>query len=66
MNHIHNVELLLTYAKLSAVTGLSVAFLKKAKMKYGLPHYKVGSLVRFRLSEVERWLNERKTNHAKF
>lgn len=53
-------EPLVNYGQLATETGLTVAFLKKAKMDYELPHYKVGKLVRFRVSEVMRWLEARK------
>lgn len=56
-----DIERTLTYEELSAATGLKVSFLKKAKNQYELPHYKIGALVRFRLSEVEVWLKGRRT-----
>lgn len=55
----HGFEPMLTYEQVSKLLGVSVIFLKKAKRSMGLPHYKIGAAVRFRLSEVEGWLQQR-------
>lgn len=41
--------------------GLTLSFVKKAKREYGLPFYKIGKrLIRFKLSEVKLWMEQRK------
>ena len=57
-------EKLIDFQELSQQTGLTVSFLKKAKWKMGLPHYKIGKNVRFRLSEIEVWLTQRRARSA--
>ncbi len=47
---------------LAAKLSLSRDFIDDAVKSRGLPVYKLGNLKRFRLSEVERWLKERKAN----
>ena len=54
------IERLVNYEEASAITGLSVSFLKKARQQYGLPIYKMGSLVKLKVSELERWISDRK------
>lgn len=54
------IEPLLGYEDISKMTGLTVAFLTKARREYGLPSFKLGGSVKFRLSEVEKWINDRK------
>lgn len=56
----NETEKLLDYKQLSEATGLGIPFLKKAKDQYDLPFYKIGALVRFKVSEVEQWLKARK------
>ncbi len=29
----------------------------------GIPHYRVGRLIRFKLSEIEAWMNNKKSDH---
>lgn len=53
-------EKLLDYEELSLATGLSVSLLQKAKWRYQLPYYKIGALVRFKLSEVDAWIRQRR------
>lgn len=40
--------------------GLQKSFWSEAKVTMGLPHYKIGRAIKFRLSEVERWMQQRK------
>lgn len=54
-------EKLLTKKELAAATGLTVSFIEKARRRLDLPCYKLGGLVRFKLSEYELWLKQRKT-----
>jgi len=46
--------------ELSKMTGLKVNSLALARYqkRWSLPYYKVGSRVRYKLSEVEAWLAE--------
>lgn len=53
-------ERLMTYEEISKATGITVPSLKKMRMKKQIPFYKIGRLVRFRLSEIEQSLQERK------
>lgn len=50
-------ERLLNYEGLSEATGVAVATLKRLK-KEGMPSYKVGGSIRFRLSEVLDYFNK--------
>lgn len=42
--------------------GFSRNFWTEARIKYKLPHFKLGNKVKYRLSEVEKWLKERHVN----
>ena len=53
-------EPLLGFQEIAKLTGLSVPFLNKAKREYGLPHFKLGGSVKFKPSEVFRWIEGRK------
>ena len=55
-------ELLLSKKSLSVSTGLTVAFIERAMKVYNLPHYKVGGLVKFKISEIDVWLRQRKVS----
>lgn len=57
-----NLEPLLTAENVENLFNLSKDSLAKARTELGLPFYKIGKLVRFRASEVEAWLKERKIN----
>lgn len=46
--------------KLAELLGMSEGFIDKARKHKGLPYYKVGGVCRYRLSEVEAWLQQRK------
>lgn len=48
------------FQDLATLTGMSIAWLRKAQYQCGLPHYKIGNRVRFRISEVEEWFQERR------
>jgi excisionase family DNA binding protein len=54
-------EPLLTYEQLAETSKLTVSFIRKARSAYGLPSYKIGGAVRFRLSEFEVWLKQYQT-----
>lgn len=55
-------EPLLTCEQLSQIIGITEPMLGKLRREAGFPHYKIGSMVRFRLSEVEEWLKQRKVS----
>lgn len=56
------IEKLMDISEVAKATGLSVAFLRKARAKYSLPFYKMGGSVRFRISEINAWIGERGDN----
>lgn len=56
------IEPLVSTEDLEKLFGLSKDSLDKARKELGLPFYNIGRLVKFRASEVERWLKERKVN----
>lgn len=56
---VEQVERLSTYKKTSEVTGLEVGTLYQLVHQGRIPHVRLGRrFVRFRLSEVKRWLDE--------
>lgn len=55
-------EPLLDLVEISRATGFSKSFIRKHKSESGLPHYKIGKSVRYRLSEVSEWIRSRKAN----
>ena len=53
---LHNIALLLTVPELSAYLGIKAKTLY-AKIEAGeIPHYRLGRLIRFRLDEINAWL----------
>jgi len=60
-------ERMLTITELSELTGLTISYIRKAMYNLQLPYYKFGpknknrSQVRFRMSEIESWIKQRKT-----
>jgi predicted DNA-binding transcriptional regulator AlpA len=55
-----NFEALLTKEQLRDITGLDIQMIDKCRKVWGMPSYKIGELVRFRLSEVNEWLSQRR------
>lgn len=53
------VEPLLTFEQVSELTGLTVSYLRKAVYQLDIPSYKIGGR-RFKLSEVDLWIKQRK------
>jgi excisionase family DNA binding protein len=53
-------EALLTRTQLARFLNLSPSYLSKLQAEAGLPVYRIGRAVRFRLGEVEAWLEKRK------
>lgn len=54
-------EKLLSTRELAEATGLTMPFIEKARRRLDLPFYKLGGIVRFKLSEFEVWLKQRKS-----
>lgn len=54
------LEKLLNKKELSEATGLTVSYIERAVREKDFPNYKFGSLVKFRISEVEKWIIQRK------
>lgn len=59
---IENFESLVDLKFLAEKLFLSRDFIDDAIKLHGFPVYKIGTVKRFRLSEVEKWLKERKIN----
>lgn len=53
-------ERLLTKAELSEETGLKLSFINRHLKE--IPHYKLGTLVKFKMSEFNDWLKQRKVS----
>lgn len=56
------IEKMIDTEELMQILGVSKAFLDDARTKLNLPYYKIGRNVKYRLSEVEQWLRERRKN----
>lgn len=56
---IDEFEVLIDTEALARLTGMGETFIVSARSNLGLPHYKLGRSIRYRLSEVNRWLKER-------
>ena len=56
------IEKMIDKITLSEQLGMSLRYIDKAMREYDLPYYKIGSNVRFRVSEIEKWIKERKVN----
>lgn len=52
-------EILLTKKQLAERLALSPSFINLLMAKEGLPHFKIGRAVRFRVREVVAWLQKR-------
>lgn len=53
-------EPLIGVEELSVATGMTVSFIRKAIRVYDMPYYKIGGLIKFRLSEVNSWIQNRR------
>jgi excisionase family DNA binding protein len=56
----HPFEKCLSIEELVQATGLKKSFIRKAMREYGFPHIKLGRLLRFQISDVQKWIAERK------
>lgn len=52
-------EKLVTKRRLAEELALSESCISKLMASEGLPYFKIGRAVRYRISEVVRWLHER-------
>lgn len=57
-----SIEKLLTEDQLAKETNLKARFIKDARLKHGLPYFKLGRLVKIRMSDFEEWLEQRKVS----
>jgi excisionase family DNA binding protein len=55
-----SIEPLVDIKELSEATGLKVSFIEDAKTDKGLPFYELGRSIRYRISEVEVWIQKRR------
>ena len=46
--------------ELCDLLGMSIRFVDTAMKEMGLPYYKLGGAVKFRVTEVEKWMKQRK------
>lgn len=53
-------EKLINLNELASVLGFGTTFINKAKNSMGLPFYKIGGAVRFKMSDVNEWIEQRK------
>lgn len=53
-------EKLLKMDDVMEILGFKRSFIVKAKDQLGLPFYKIGGAVRFKLSEINQWVDERR------
>ena len=52
-------EPMLKAKEVSERIGMTERFIRKARLSYGLPFYRIGGQIRFRWPEVEFWLQKR-------
>ncbi|PKL40808.1 MAG: hypothetical protein CVV44_04155 [Spirochaetae bacterium HGW-Spirochaetae-1] len=60
----YNGEPLVRYSDVAKYTGLSEGCLRTLVSKNQIPHYKIGKPVRFRMSEIDKWLANRKQGYT--
>jgi excisionase family DNA binding protein len=53
-------EPLVDYQTIASETGLTISFIRKAQEHYKFPFYKIGGSVKFKISEVMKWIEDRK------
>lgn len=56
----HPADALVPIADVCPLTGLSERQLRRLTASGELPHYRIGRAVRYRLSDVERFLEQRR------
>ena len=57
----HTGEKLVGYKDVADYMGVSYGYLRQLVSNDYIPYYKLGRSVRFRLSEIDNWLSERKS-----
>ena len=57
---------LISVAELSEFTGVSTHTLYSWVLQRSIPFYKIGKLVRFNISEIEKWLETKKVKVGDF
>ena len=64
MKEAHEVktERLIDKKTLAEATGLTVSFIEKAMHSYSLPFYRLGRNVKFKISEVNKWIEQRQVS----
>ena len=60
----HTGEKLVGYKDVADYMGVSYGYLRQLVSKNYIPHYKLGRSVRFRLSEIDKWLSNRKSGYT--
>jgi len=53
-------ETLISKKELTVAFGVSSSFVNKLMAEEGLPHFKIGRAVRFRVSDISAWLEKRR------
>lgn len=53
------IEPLISAKQVAEILGLSEKTIKAKHKRLGLPHYKVGWLIKYRASDIEAWLQKR-------
>jgi excisionase family DNA binding protein len=53
-------EALISKKEIVVAFGVSSSFVNKLMAEEGLPHFKIGRAVRFRISDVSAWLEKRR------
>jgi excisionase family DNA binding protein len=53
------METLMTVGEVAGVTKLTVATLRKYVLRKTIPFVKIGAAVRFKPSEIEKWINRK-------
>lgn len=56
------IEPLLSVNEVAKLLGFSVSWVNKATAKGGIPSYKIVGSRRYRISEVEAWIESRKVS----
>lgn len=56
------IEPLVDQKEICKITGLKASFIDKAQKNYGFPYLRIGRSLRYRVSQVENWINMRQHN----
>jgi excisionase family DNA binding protein len=59
----HAGEKLVGYKDVAEYMGVSYGYLRQLVSNDYIPYYKLGRSVRFRLSEIDKWLSNRKSRY---